>query len=57
MKLRKVNLHDLEKLSEIGKLTFSQTFASANSEADMAEYLDHSFSMETLKKELANPAA
>lgn len=57
MKIREVNLHDLEILAEIGKQTFSETFASANSESDMAAYLEKSFSMETLKSELMDPEA
>jgi ribosomal protein S18 acetylase RimI-like enzyme len=38
MKIRKVNIHDIDKLKEIGKLTFAETFSSENSEEDMRVY-------------------
>lgn len=57
MKIRKVNIQDIEKLKEIGKLTFAETFASKNSEEDMLEYLDEAFSTEKLKAELTDKNA
>jgi hypothetical protein len=53
--IRKVTLTDLDKLQQIGKTTFAETFAADNSEVDMQEYLDKGFSMEKLKMELADP--
>lgn len=57
MKIRKVNIQDIEKLKEIGKLTFAETFSSENSEEDMREYLEEGFSTEKLYTELTNPNA
>lgn len=57
MKIRKVNIQDVEKLNEIGKLTFAETFSSENSEEDMREYLEEGFSTEKLKTELKDKNA
>ena len=57
MKIRKVNIHDIDKLKEIGKLTFAETFSSENSEEDMREYLEEGFSTEKLKIELTDKNA
>lgn len=57
MKIRKVNIQDVEKLKEIGRLTFSETFSSENSEKDMREYLEIGFSTEKLKTELTDKNA
>jgi len=52
--IRKVTLHDLSKLQEIGRKTFTETFASENSEENMKAYLESGFSMEKLHSELAD---
>lgn len=57
MKIRKASLMDIEKLSEIGKLTFAETFSSDNSEENMSEYLENGFSTEKLKTELTDKNA
>lgn len=57
MKIRKVNIQDVEKLKEIGRQTFSETFSSENSEEDMREYLKKGFSTEKLKTELTDKNA
>ncbi len=57
MKIRKVSLKDFEKLKEIGKLTFSETFSSENSEENMKEYMENGFSTEKLKSELTDQKA
>lgn len=49
MKIRKVSIQDIEKLKDIGILTFVETYASVNSEENMTEYLDNKFSTEELK--------
>ena len=54
MKIRKVNFQDIDKLKEIGKLTFAETFSSDNSEEDMQKYLEEGFSTEKLKIELTD---
>jgi diamine N-acetyltransferase len=50
--VRKVTLKDISDLQEIGRKTFSETFAERNTEEDMAKYLDESFSIEKLSHEL-----
>ena len=57
MKIRKVNTQDIDKLKEIGKLTFAETFSSDNSEEDMQKYLEEEFSTEKLKIELTDKNA
>lgn len=57
MKIRKAIIQDIEKLQEIGKRTFAETFASENSEENMAEYLKNKFSTEQLKTELTDKNA
>ncbi|WP_236252853.1 GNAT family N-acetyltransferase [Echinicola sp. 20G] len=57
MNIRKVNIHDIEQLKEIGKFTFAETFASENSEENMKEYLDSGFSTEKLTAELSDQNA
>lgn len=54
MEIKKVSLKDIEKLREIGKLTFAETFSSDNSEENMTEYLENGFSTEKLKMELTD---
>ena len=57
MKIRKVDIQDIEKLKEIGKLTFAETFSSDNREEDMQKYLEEGFSTEKLKTELTDENA
>src|SRR5690554_518624 len=57
MKIRKVNIQDLEKLKEIGQLTFAETFSSDNSEENMRKYLEEGFSDEKLKKDLMHKSS
>ncbi|MBV6643700.1 MAG: GNAT family N-acetyltransferase [Cyclobacteriaceae bacterium] len=57
MNIKKVKIQDVEKLREIGKLTFAETFSSENSEADMKEYLENGFSIEKLTAELTDQNA
>lgn len=53
--IEKVEPDNLFLLQAIGKQTFSETFASFNSEEDMRRYLEKSFNDEQLKKELTEP--
>ena len=57
MNIRKINIQDIEKLKEIGKLTFAETFSSENSEENMKEYLESGFSTEKLTAELTDQNA
>lgn len=57
MNVSRVTLDEIDQLQKIGKLTFSETFASENSEEDMKEYLERGFSTEKLKSELTDQNA
>ncbi|WP_130736030.1 GNAT family N-acetyltransferase [Flavobacterium sp. J27] len=50
--IRKITKQDVKTLQEIGKLTFTETFALENSEENMKNYLDESFGIEKIKTEL-----
>lgn len=53
--ITRVTLSDLEKLQEICRMTFSETFAAENSPENMASYLEGVFSTERLTSEILNP--
>ncbi len=55
MTIRKISIEDWQKLQEIGKQTFYETFAESNSAEDMQRYLEESFAEEKVKNELSNP--
>jgi ribosomal protein S18 acetylase RimI-like enzyme len=57
MKIRQAHIPDIEKLKEIGKRTFFETFASENSEENMTKYLENEFSSEKLTAELTDQNA
>lgn len=50
----KVELADMDKLQEISRYTFSETFSDTNTEENMRQYLDQSFSVSKLSEELHN---
>ncbi len=50
-----VVVNDVDKLQAISRSTFSQTFAEHNSSEDLAIYLDTSYAVEKLTKEINNP--
>lgn len=52
-----VTIRDWERLQEIGKRTFFETFAAANTEENMKQYLEDGFSKVKLISELENPDA
>ena len=54
VKIKKIDINDVDKLQEIGKQTFTETFSSTNSEANMKEYLENKFSIKVLKTELTD---
>lgn len=54
IRIDRINIVDLEKLREVGMLTFRETFEGANTEADMERYLCDAFSSEKLAMELAD---
>jgi diamine N-acetyltransferase len=55
MEIQKAKISDLEIIKNIGRLTFFETFAEVNTEADMNTYLEQSFSDEKLNEELLDP--
>jgi ribosomal protein S18 acetylase RimI-like enzyme len=57
MNIRKVTLNDIEQLQQIGIQTFSETFASSNTEENIAAYLAEGFSNEKLTEELNNESS
>ncbi len=55
IQIRKATINDWESVLEIGKITFSETFASTNSEENMKDYLAENFSKANLTLEINNP--
>lgn len=55
IQLKRVTLNDIDQLQKIGRQTFFETFAESNTEENMKEYLEKSFSTEKLNSELNNP--
>ncbi|MDQ6471583.1 GNAT family N-acetyltransferase [Flavobacterium sp. LHD-80] len=54
LKITKATLAAISKLQDIGRQTFSETFAEVNSEENMTKYLEESFATEKLTSELKN---
>ena len=52
MKIRKINIDDLEALRVLSIQTFKETFEEVNTEEDMQKYLLENLSIEKLKTEL-----
>lgn len=52
--ITRASVAELKRLQQIGRQTFSETFSSANTEADMAKYLTEKFSEDQLTKELCD---
>ncbi|TDN83838.1 hypothetical protein DET49_12037 [Salegentibacter sp. 24] len=55
--IRKVTTEHINELQNIGKLTFTETFASENSGENMKSYLEEGFSLKKLKEELMDENA
>ena len=54
MKIRKINIEDLETLRNLSIQTFKETFDEVNTEENMQKYLLEKLSIEKLKTELEN---
>ncbi|PSL25612.1 GNAT family N-acetyltransferase [Dyadobacter jiangsuensis] len=54
IQLRQATINDLETVRQIGIDTFYESFASVNTEENMADYLKTGFSMEKVASELGN---
>lgn len=50
--IRKVALSDIDQLQKISIQTFSETFASSNTEENMRKYLEEGYSLEKLTTEI-----
>lgn len=55
IKIERINHSQIEALQQIGRQTFSETFAESNSAENMAKYLEEAYSVEKLNEELNNP--
>lgn len=55
IKIKKCTLAQLDELQKICCQTFSETFASSNSQSDMEKFLNNAYSKEKLRGELLNP--
>jgi GNAT superfamily N-acetyltransferase len=55
--IRRGTLHDAGLLSELGALTFSETFAADNTPEDLAAYIATSFNLAQQTAELQDPAS
>ena len=55
LQLRSIDESDIEALQEISIQTFSETFGSSNSQADMELYLSQNFNREQLLTEVRSP--
>lgn len=53
--VKKADIRDVETIQTIGRETFFEAFAHLNTEADMKKYLDDSFNLEQIGKEMNNP--
>jgi ribosomal protein S18 acetylase RimI-like enzyme len=50
--LQKVNIQSLERIQQIGRTTFEETFSPFNTAENMLSYLENGFSTEKLTKEI-----
>ncbi|WP_319414958.1 GNAT family N-acetyltransferase [Marispirochaeta aestuarii] len=55
MNLRLCNISDLNRIINIGRRTYYDTFHQLNTRDTMSQYLDEAFSVEKISKELNNP--
>lgn len=53
--IRKAGTNDAAKLAAIGRMTFVETFAHANTKEDMQQYVSKAFTEKQLLQELAEP--
>jgi ribosomal protein S18 acetylase RimI-like enzyme len=53
--VEQINISHLAALQQIGRQTFSETFAESNSAENMAKYLEEAYSYEKLSAELNDP--
>lgn len=54
IKIKQIGLADMEQLQIIGRQTFIETFAEANTKQNMQKYLEEGFTADKLTSELTN---
>jgi ribosomal protein S18 acetylase RimI-like enzyme len=54
IKVQRVSKADINELQKISRHTFFETFADANTEENMKNYLEESFALDRLSEEVAN---
>lgn len=54
IRIRKATLNDIDRLQDIGRTTFSETFSAGNTVENMKGYLEVGFSKDKLTAELDN---
>ena len=55
IKIQQINNSHIAALQQIGRQTFSETFAESNSAENIAKYIEEAYSYEKLSAELNNP--
>ena len=55
IEIRQIGLDNTTELQQIGRLTFTETFAEHNSPENLTDYLEESFATVKLTNELKNP--
>ena len=55
IKIEQINHSHIAALQQIGRQTFSETFAESNTAENMAKYLGEAYSFEKLNNEINNP--
>lgn len=55
IEIKRITLCDINKLQDISRRTFFETFSESNAKEDMDNYLESSFSSAKLTSELNNP--
>ena len=55
IKIEQINHSHIAALQQIGRQTFSETFAESNSAENMSKYLEEAYSFEKLNEEINNP--
>ena len=53
--INKIGIEQIDQLQQIGRQTFSETYAESNSAENMAKYLEEAYSYEKLSVELNDP--
>ncbi|MFC6099162.1 GNAT family N-acetyltransferase [Olivibacter domesticus] len=53
--ISKASFNELETIQQLGRETFSETFAQSNTAADMKRYLEENFNEHKVRTELSNP--